>query len=404
MKAEIICIGTELLLVDVVNTNASFFGKELSLLGIDLHYVTTVGDNPQRIIDSLETAFSRADLIITSGGLGPTKDDLTHACIADFLGVPMEFFPEIATWLKNLFSTLNKEITESNLKQAWFPKGSVILANDTGTAPGIIYQKEQKSILTFPGVPSELKDMWTKIAVPYIKKINPDQSVIKSKILRFIGEGESFLADQVSDLLDLNNPTVAPLAGKGEVVLRVTAKAETEEKAHDLITPVETEIIKRVGKFYYGADQDSLTSVISDLLHSNSETLAIADFLTDGILVSRISFSSAVKFSLTGKTNDFPLFISEIFNNIPANFAVNQESAIFLADKMREKFSTDWGISLLGSRAENPEEKSLLIFAVSSTRGIKVKEMTVPYFKKDDLNHLASQFVLNLLRLKMLKR
>ncbi len=408
MKAEILCIGTELLLGDVINTNAAFLGKELSGIGIDLYYITTVGDNKERIVDSLNLACQRADIIITSGGLGPTEDDLTHECIARFLEVEQDFHQDIADRLESWFKSRGRELVKSNLKQAYFPHGADILPNPHGTAPGIIYTKNNKTLLTFPGVPSELKDMWNNTAKIYLQNLMPVKSVIKSRILRFAGEGESALAEKVADFLNLPNPTVAPLAGKGEVILRVTAKAENEEKAEELIKPVEQEIISRFPKFYYGADNENLPSVVGKLLNDKNQTLAVAESFTGGLVAERVvsvpgasryfklgivSYSTEMKLELLGVDKDI----------IEQHTVVSAEVASQMAEKVRKLAGSDWGIGttgLAGPATDSDDGKVGTIFvAVASENRTEVRKLNYAGMKREDIIFLGSQAAINLLRL-----
>jgi nicotinamide-nucleotide amidase len=412
LKAEILCIGTELLLGDVINTNAAFLGKELSGIGTDLYYVTTVGDNPERIVDSLRLASQRADIIITSGGLGPTEDDLTHECIAEFLGVEQDFHQDIADRLESWFKSRGRELVKSNLKQAYLPHGADVLPNPHGTAPGIIYNKSSKIILTFPGVPSELKDMWNNTAKSFLQNLMPVKSVIKSRILRFVGEGESALAEKVSDFLNLSNPTVAPLAGKGEVVLRVTAKAEDEKKAEELIRPVEQEIIHRFPKYYYGADNDTLPSVIGQILKDKKQTIAVAESFTGGLLAERIvsvpGASNYFRLGMVCYSTSMKIELLGVDKDIIDNHTVySAEVASQMAEKVRKLAGSGWGIGttgLAGPATENDDGKVGTIFvAVASENRTEVRKLNYAGMKREDIIFLGSQAAINLLRLTILE-
>lgn len=412
MKAEIICIGTELLLGDIVNTNAVYFAKELASIGIDLFYVTTIGDNKERVVSAFKNAFERADIVITSGGLGPTEDDLTHECIADFLGVEMKFHQDIADKLEAYFKSVGRVMVKSNLKQANFPDQTKILPNHYGTAPGIIYNKNNKIILTFPGVPSELKSMWEITAKPFLSSINPIKSVIKSRDLRFTGEGESFLAEKVSDFLNMTNPTVAPYAGKGEIRLRVTAKAETEEEALEMIKPVETEIINRLNKYYYGSDTENLETVIGKILTENKQTLSVAESFTGGKLSERIvSISGAseyFKMGLIAYSTEIKVKQLGIPQELIDQHSVySEEVAIEMAKRVREISGSDWGVGttgLAGSTNRNNVQAGTIFVAVASKDNVQVRKLNYSRWKREDIIYLGSQAGLNLLRLMMLNK
>lgn len=411
MKAEIICIGSELLLGHVINTNASFLGKELSDIGISLHYVTTVGDNIERIVESFRIACERADVIITSGGLGPTEDDLTHECIARFFGIEMDYHQEIADRITEMFKSRGRKMVPSNLKQAELPKGSEVLNNPYGTAPGIILNKNNKTFITFPGVPSELKDMWFQTAKPYLISKNPEKSVIKSRILKFIGESESAIAENVSDFLSYSNPTVAPLAGSGEVVLRITSKEKDENTAIEKISVIETEILNRLGKFYYGADDDTLPEVTIKLLKEKSLTLSVAEGFTGASISQKLlsieNINKTLVTSVICPDLKSKIKMLEIENDfVDKNPEISSEFVEKMAEKIRLISGSDIGISVECVTELNQEihpEKSGTIIAAVSTKNYN-KSITLNYkgWKKDWILNLSGITALNYLRLNIL--
>ncbi|WP_017653896.1 competence/damage-inducible protein A [Fortiea contorta] len=354
MSAEIICVGTEMLLGDILNSNAQFLAQQLAQLGIPHYYQTVVGDNPERIKKVIEIAISRAQILIFTGGLGPTPDDLTCETIADFFGSPLVERPEVIEDMTRKFAQRSRVMTPTNLKQALLPQGADILPNPTGTAPGIIWQpRPEVTILTFPGVPSEMYRMWEETAVPYLKSQGWGKEIIYSRSLRFWGIGESALAEKVAPLFDLSNPTVAPYAGKGEVRLRVSAKATSETAAQALISPVEQQIKEIAGLDFYGVDHDTLSSVIGRLLRSSGETLSVAESCTGGRLgqilteVSGssdyfwggvISYDNSVKVRLLGvNPQDLDKF-----------GAVSATVAQQMAVGVKSRLSTTWGLSITG--------------------------------------------------------
>jgi nicotinamide-nucleotide amidase len=420
LKAEIICIGTELLLGDIVNTNAVYFAKELASIGIDLFYVTTVGDNKERVISVLKNAWNRADIIITSGGLGPTEDDLTHESIAGFLGVEMKFNQEIADKLTSYFKSTGRVMVKSNLKQANFPEQTDVLPNNYGTAPGIIYNKNNKIILTFPGVPSELKSMWELTAKQFLISMNPNVSLITSKDLRFTGEGESAIAEKVSDLLNMSNPTVAPYAGRGEVRLRITAKAENENKALEMIKPVEKEIINRLDKYYYGSGNDNLETVVGKILTDKCQTVAVAESFTGGKLAERIvsvpDASNYFKMGLVAYSTEVKINQLGINKELIKNHSVySEEVAIEMAKRIRDISNCDWGIGTTGlagtkDHIHQIDDEEIIIsagtifVAVASKDKVQVRKLIYSRWKREDIIYLGSQASLNLLRLMILDK
>ncbi|MCP9809477.1 CinA family nicotinamide mononucleotide deamidase-related protein, partial [Cyanobium sp. HWJ4-Hawea] len=249
MSAEILCIGTELLLGNITNGNARWLAEQLACLGIPHHRQEVVGDNRERLIGAVRAAASRCQLLITTGGLGPTPDDLTTEAIAAAFGTRLVERPEVWADIQAKISSRGRPCAASNRKQALLPEGAQLLANPTGTAPGMIWSPPAAAgiqsgftVLTFPGVPTEMKEMWRATAAPWLKASGMAQGVFVSRMLRFWGVSESALAEQMADLLELANPTVAPYASAGEVKLRITAKAASELAAWSLLQPVEAEI------------------------------------------------------------------------------------------------------------------------------------------------------------------
>ena len=360
MSAEIICVGTELLLGDILNTNAQFLAQQLASLGIPHYYQTVVGDNPTRIKQSIEVAIERSpqdqpiQVLIFTGGLGPTPDDLTHETIADYFGVPLVERPEILEDIAHKYAQRNREMAPSNRKQALIPTGAEVLPNRSGTAPGIVWQpRPSLAILTFPGVPSEMQRMWQETAVPYLKSLGFGKEIIYSRTLKFWGIAESALAEKVSAFLNLPNPTVAPYACKGEVKLRISAKATSQAAAEQLISPIEQQLQIIGGLNYYGADDDTLASVVGELLLAAGETLSVAESCTGGGLGQALtSIAGSSKYFLGGAiAYDNSVKISllnvepQAINNLGAVSAVVAEQ---MATGIRTRLSTTWGLSITG--------------------------------------------------------
>lgn len=360
MSAEIICVGTELLLGDILNTNAQFLAQQLASLGIPHYYQTVVGDNPTRLKQSIEVAIERSpqdqpiQVLIFTGGLGPTPDDLTHETIADYFGVPLVEHPEILEDIAHKYAQRGREMAPSNRKQALIPTGAEVLPNRSGTAPGIVWQpRPSLVILTFPGVPSEMQRMWQETAVPYLKSFGFGKEIIYSRTLKFWGIAESALAEKVSAFLNLPNPTVAPYASKGEVKLRISAKATSQAAAEQLISPIEQQLQIIGGLNYYGADDDTLASVVGELLLAAGETLSVAESCTGGGLGQALtSIAGSSKYFLGGAiAYDNSVKISllnvepQAINNLGAVSAVVAEQ---MATGIRTRLSTTWGLSITG--------------------------------------------------------
>jgi nicotinamide-nucleotide amidase len=283
MAAEIICVGTELLLGDILNTNSQYLAKELAALAVPHFYQTVVGDNVDRVHQAIEIAAKRSSILIFTGGLGPTPDDLTTESIASYFKTPLVEHPEVIADIERKYAHRGRTMTASNRQQALQPVGADILPNPLGTAPGMIWQpREGLTIFTFPGVPREMYRMWRDTAVPFLKTLGYGQNTIYSRSLRFFGIPESALAEQVNHLFDSTNPTVAPYAGMGQVRLRISARAANEAEANTLIEPIEQEIKQIAGENYFGSDEDTLASVVGQLLVAKGQTLAVAESCTGG--------------------------------------------------------------------------------------------------------------------------
>lgn len=354
MNAEIISVGTEILLGDILNSNAQFLAQQFAELGIPHYFQTVVGDNPERLKQAIAIASDRANLIVFTGGLGPTPDDLTTETIADFFQTPLIEKPEIIEDIQQKFAQRGRMMTDNNRKQALIPEGADILYNAIGSAPGMIWQpRANLTILTFPGVPTEMKYMWRGVAVPYLKSQGWGKDIIVSRTLRFWGISESALAEKVAPFFDLQNPTVAPYANYGEVKLRISAKAASAEAAQALITPIEQQLSEIAGIDQYGADQDTLASVVGDLLKSRHETLSVAESCTGGGLgqmLTRVSGSSAY---FWGGIISYDNSVKEKMLGVdPSAIAEQGAVSAIVAEQMamgvRTQLNTTWGVSITG--------------------------------------------------------
>lgn len=284
---ELISVGTEILLGDILNTDAQFLSIELAKLGISVIHQSTVGDNRERLLAQLKEAAERSDIIILSGGLGPTPDDLTKEVCCEFFGKKMFLHEPTVEKIKTYFSTKGMKMAQNNLKQAMLPKDCVIFPNDNGTAPGMAIEKDGVHILVLPGPPRELKPMFRNCAVPYLMQFS-DQIIVSHNIRTF-GIGESLMAERVNDLFDAENPTVAPYAKDGEALLRVTAMARTKEEAENLCEPVINEIKNRLDGFVYGVDYTCIEEAVIEKLKEKHMKVATAESCTGGLIAKRIT-------------------------------------------------------------------------------------------------------------------
>lgn len=284
---ELISVGTEILLGDILNTDAQFLSIELARLGISVIHQSTVGDNRERLLAQLKEAADRSDIIILSGGLGPTPDDLTKEVCCEFFGKKMFLHEPTVEKIKTYFSTKGMKMAQNNLKQAMLPKDCVIFPNDNGTAPGMAIEKDGVHILVLPGPPRELKPMFRNCAVPYLMQFS--DRIIVSHNIRTFGIGESLMAERVNDLFDAENPTVAPYAKDGEALLRVTAMARTKEEAENLCEPVINEIKNRLDGFVYGVDYTCIEEAVIGKLKEKHMKVATAESCTGGLIAKRIT-------------------------------------------------------------------------------------------------------------------
>lgn len=351
MDAEIISIGTELLLGQIVNTNAQYISQQLAAAGINVFYRIDVGDNEERLKKVISDAFNRCDLIITTGGLGPTKDDLTKETIAAVFNLPLVEDVEALKSITEYFKKINRTMTANNRKQALIPLGGRMLPNKNGTAPGVLLEHSGKIIVMLPGPPHEMKPMFDEYVMPYI--CSKSHKVIKSRILRFIGIGESALEEYVKDLMERSNPTVAPLAEMGEVTLRITARCDTENKAAEMIDEVERCIRERVGSYIYGVNDERLEDSVGMQLIKLNLTLAVAESCTGGLIchkltnvpgISNVFLQGMVVYSNKAKTELLKIPEELLFKY----GAVSEPVAVAMAEGVRKIAGSDLGLGITG--------------------------------------------------------
>lgn len=352
MNAELIAVGTEILLGDIVNTDAQVISQGLSELGINVFYQTVVGDNPARLRHVVETARDRADIIITTGGLGPTLDDLTKETLATVFGKKMALHQPSLDRIKGFFQTIGREMTPNNEKQAWLPEGCTVFVNEWGTAPGCAFEAYGKHVLMLPGPPRECNPMWKECAMPYLYKLAG--GCIVSRNIRVFGLGESNMEAILHDMMEQSkNPTIAPYAKTSECFARVTAKADTPAECEKLLEPVVEKICGLLGDDVYGVDVDSLEQVVGDGLRQRGMTLAVAESCTGGLLSKRItdvpgcsdyylggvcSYANEVKMNLLGVKKE----------TLDTLGAVSPEVAEQMAEGVAKALGADVGVGITG--------------------------------------------------------
>ncbi len=354
LSAEILSVGTELLLGNTTNTDARDISIYLSELGINVFYHTVVGDNPERLTQAVKLASSRADIIITTGGLGPTCDDLTKQVLASAFNLEMVFHEELAQEMRRYFKEVigTDVMTENNLQQAYLPAGCTIFHNEWGTAPGCAFEAEGVRVIMLPGPPRECNAMFKVCAMPYLKALSDE--VIFSHSLHIVGRGESSIEFQLRDMMnELTNPTLAPYAKDGEVMLRVTAKAKSQEEAQAMTLPVIERVRKELGDVIYGMDVNSLEQVVFEKLREKKLTLCTAESCTGGLISKRITdlkgssqvfLGGAVTYSEESKVK----ILGVDPCTIQVHSVISPEVAMEMAENAREVFGADIGLATTG--------------------------------------------------------
>jgi nicotinamide-nucleotide amidase len=378
MKSEIVAVGTELLLGNIVNTNAQYLSQKLADLGIDVFYHVAVGDNLQRLSDTIKTSLERADLVITSGGLGPTVDDLTKEGVADALGLKLLPHEASIKKIEGMFKALGRPMTENNLKQGYIPEGAAILENDNGTAPGVLIEKNGKIVIMLPGPPKELYPMFEDKVLPYLRtKVH---STIRSRMLRVIGVGESAVEDMLKEIFRTQtNPTIAPYAKDAEVHLRITAKSDTIDEADRLIDQMEERVKAILGENIYGYDDESLEYVVLKLLIENNLTLSLAESCTGGLIGSRLTdvpgASASLMCGIISYSNESKIKILGVKESTINSYgAVSSQTAEEMAAGAKRINGTDIGLSITGIAGPDggSEEKPVGLCYIGIAIGDKV--------------------------------
>ena len=412
-SAEILAIGTEVLLGDLVDTNTAWLSARLAALGVSVYRHVTVGDNKQRIVAALLEASSRADLVITTGGLGPTSDDLTNECLGLAAGRQMVEYPEARRHVDEMFARFGREPTSSNYKQALFPEGSRLIPNPLGTAMGALLELDGALVATFPGVPIEMKRMFEETLEPFIKPRT--EGSIVSRTLWFTGIGESALAEKVQDLLDASDPTVAPLAGQGKVRLRVTARAASLEEAEKRIEPVAEEILNRLKKYYFGEDDETLEGVVGRLLTEKGATLALAESCTGGLLAKRLTDRGGSSAYFVEGVVTYSNEAKERLLGVPHELlvehgAVSEPVACAMAEGVREDADTDYGLSITGVAGPDGGTKEkpvgLVFVGLSDVSGTVAEKLDLSAWRRsrEAIRERSANRAFDLLRRRILEK
>ena len=407
-SAEILCIGTELLMGNTVNTNATYIAKGLAQNGVNVFHQAVVGDNPQRLKESLDLAFSRSDIVITTGGLGPTYDDLSKETIAAWFGKELVLHEESLRHIEDFFRRLGREMTDNNRKQAMMPQDCTVFANPNGTAPGCAIEKDGKIAFMLPGPPREMRPMFDNYVIPYLQK--DSDTVLVSKMIHLFGIGESMLEHKLHDVMvESSNPTLAPYAKEGEVQLRVTARVRRDEDAEAILQPMMDKVSEIAGEFIYGIDIGDLQTAAVTRLKEKGLHVATAESCTGGYVSKRLvdvdgvsevfdcgvcSYSNDIKEKVLGVSHD----------TLIAYGAVSEQTAREMAAGVRRLSGAEIGVSttgIAGPGGGTPEKPVGLVYvAVDSDKYSEVLKLNIPS-RSDDareyIRYIASSNALHLI-------
>ena len=379
---EVVAVGTELLLGQIVNGNAAHIGGALAEHGLDAHYQQVVGDNLERVAGSIRTAVARADAVIVTGGIGPTRDDLTREALCAATGRDMVFDEGYADHLRSWWAARGRVMPESNLRQAEHPEGSELLPNPKGTAPGLFLVHDDTLIFCVPGVPQEMEHLLTAEVIPRILARSGGASVVVSRMLRTWGESESAVGEALDDLYEgSTNPSVAFLASAGEIKVRITAKASTRAAAEELIEPVASEVIARLAPWYFGTDDDTVHQVILRALEERGWSLGTAESMTGGLVAASLT-------SVAGSSRHFKgglvAYDSELKRKLlgvtDIDHVVDLDTALEMANGGRALLDADVVVAVTGSAGPEPMERpaGTVIVAVATPEDVRARELRMP--------------------------
>lgn len=382
MIVEVIAVGTELLLGQIANTNAAFIGAALATRGFDAHYQQVVGDNLGRVATSIRAATARADAVVITGGIGPTRDDLTREALCEATGREMVFSESYAEHLGEWWERRGRVMPESNLSQANHPEGAELLMNPKGTAPGLALEHEGTLIFCIPGVPAEMKHLLEVEVLPRIAARANGPSVVVSRLLRTWGQSESAVGEILDDLYQgSTNPSVAFLASAGEIKVRVTAKADTHEEALALIEPVETEVKRRLAPWYFGSDDETVQAVLMAMLGERGWSIGTAESMTGGLVAASLTSIAGASSHVRGGIVAYdPELKKRLLGVSDIEHVVDAETAVEMARGGRDLLGADVVIAVTGSAGPDPLEKppGTVIIAVATPEDTRARELRMP--------------------------
>ncbi len=410
MICEIVCVGTEILLGDIVNTNAVYLSRELASMGISVLRQSVVGDNNARLTEMLSQALERSDIVITTGGLGPTADDITRDKCCEVMNSKLVLNEEIKKQIESYFVSKGLTMAESNVRQAYVPEDGTVFKNNNGTAPGFAIEKNSKCIIALPGPPREMKPMFEEYAVPLLRKYS--QATIVSHNIKMIGIGESAMAEEAGTLLDGENPTVAPYAKDGECFLRVTAMGKTQEDAEEKAKPVVEEITEKFKDYVYAVDAPNIETKLVELLKKHGLKISLAESCTGGFAAKRITdisgASSIFDCGIVSYSNEIKNKILGVSNDDLKEFgAVSEPVARQMAEGVRHLSGADYGVGITGIAGPLSDSTNkpvgLSFVAVSDKNGTECIKIMTSRQDRDYNRYVNGSRAFDLVRRKIIK-
>ncbi len=407
MIVEVIAVGTELLLGQIVNTNAAVIGAAMAERGLDAHFQQVVGDNLSRISTAIRVGLDRSDAVVITGGIGPTQDDMTREALADVTGQALVFSEEYAGQLREWSARRGREMPESNLRQAYYPEGAVMLPNPRGTAPGLMVEHEGKPIFCVPGVPAEMEHLMATEVLPRLATASGSEKVIASVLLRTWGRAESEVAELLDDLYTGSvNPSLAFLASNSEIKIRMTAKAETAAEARSLIEPMEMEVRSRLGESIFGTDEETIERVLLRLLSERGQTIGTAESMTGGLVTARLTDLPGSSAVVKGGVVAYQTELKQRLLGLPdVPGVVSEEAAVALATGARALLDVDVALSVTGSAGPDPLEKPVgtVMIGVATPEDARAREMRFTG-DRDRIRAFGATAALHLARLAIVGR
>ena len=381
MIVEVVAVGTELLLGQIVNSNAAFIGSALADHGHDAHFQQVVGDNLERLSEALQVAMSRSDVVVVTGGIGPTQDDLTREAVCAVTGREMLFSDEYAESLRQWWTRRGRRMPESNLRQAQYPEGAEMLPNPRGTAPGLVLEHDGKTIFCLPGVPAEMGYLVENEILPRLRERSDQDSALLSRMLRSWGRSESDVAETLADLYEATtNPSVAFLASGGEIKVRLTAKAESVEDAEGMLEPLEREVRARLGDAVFGADDETVEVVLFRLLEKRGWTLGVAESMTGGLISGRLTEHPGASAHFVGAVVPYDARLKgKLLGVSDISKVVDEQTAEEMAQGIRRLLDVDVGLSITGSAGPEPMEKppGTIVVGVATPERVGSRQLTM---------------------------